>query len=472
MVILGVVMLRAAVAGFAMVVVVLTRVTVVAVVMLVLVGMTVVAVMMLMLVRVAVVAMVVFVLTRVAVLAMVMVVEGLVVLGAGRRPGGPGNGEQAAGHDRDGGQGRREGTEGLFHCWSFAEVTESLRSLAERPAAGFRKSRPVASKGVRLSLLRRRPWHHERTDCHRDTHMSTQPAFEPVCTRIHGPVAVRIVPRSRDLGGFSVRRMLPSSERQMVGPFIFFDEMGPAVFPPGEGIDIRPHPHIGIATITYLFDGEIVHRDSLGYALPIRPGAVNLMTAGRGIVHSERAGSDRDVESSMHGIQSWIALPDGLEEIEPAFTHTPAADLPEVSVDGATVRLILGESFGAASPVRSYSKTLYAEVLLPAGGRFALPDDLTDRAVYVVSGNVAVGDEEYGTGVMAVFRTGAPVELEAAADTRLMLIGGEPVGERSIWWNFVSSSEARIEQAKADWREGRFDRVDGDDEFIPLPDQP
>jgi redox-sensitive bicupin YhaK (pirin superfamily) len=302
--------------------------------------------------------------------------------------------------------------------------------------------------------------------------MSTQPAFQPVCTRTHGPVAVRIVPRSRDLGGFSVRRVLPSSERQMVGPFIFFDEMGPAVFPPGEGIDVRPHPHIGIATITYLFDGEIMHRDSLGYALPIRPGAVNLMTAGRGIVHSERAGSDRDVESSMHGIQSWIALPDGLEEIEPAFTHTPAADLPEVSVDGATVRLILGEAFGAASPVRSYSKTLYAEVRLPAGGRFALPGDLTDRAVYVVSGNVAVGDEEYGTGVMAVFRTGAPVELEAAADTRLMLIGGGPVGERAIWWNFVSSSEARIEQAKEDWREGRFDRVEGDDGFIPLPEQP
>lgn len=300
--------------------------------------------------------------------------------------------------------------------------------------------------------------------------MSTQPCFEPVCTETRGRVEVVITPRPRDLGGFSVRRVLPAPDRHMVGPFIFFDEMGPAVFPAGEGIDVRPHPHIGIATITYLFDGEIMHRDSLGYAQPIRPGAVNLMTAGRGIVHSERAGSDRDVETSMHGIQSWIALPDGMEEIAPAFAHTPADRLPEVAADGVTLRLILGEAFGAASPVRTYSKTLYAEALMPAGERLVLPLEFTDRAVYVVSGSVTVDGEEYGTGVMTVLRTGAPVELVAAADTRLMLLGGEPVGERTIWWNFVSSSKERIEQAKRDWREGRFDRIEGDDELIPLPE--
>jgi len=301
--------------------------------------------------------------------------------------------------------------------------------------------------------------------------MSTQPCFEPICTEHAGQVELVVTPRARDLGGFCVRRVLPSAERKMIGPFIFFDEMGPAVFPPGEGIDVRPHPHIGIATITYLFDGEIMHRDSLGYALPIRPGAVNLMTAGRGIVHSERAGSDRDVESSMHGIQSWIALPAGMEETEPAFVHTPADELPEIGVGEATVRLILGQAFGAASPVQTYSKTLYAEVRLPAGGRLELPLEFTERAFYVVTGNIALDGEEYGTGTMAVLRTGAPVELEATANTRLMLIGGEPVGERTIWWNFVSSSKERIEQAKADWREGRFDDVEGDDEFIPLPDR-
>lgn len=300
--------------------------------------------------------------------------------------------------------------------------------------------------------------------------MSTQPAFAPVCTEQAGKVELVVTPRARDLGGFCVRRVLPSPERKMIGPFIFFDEMGPAVFPPGEGIDVRPHPHIGIATITYLFDGEIMHRDSLGYALPIRPGAVNLMTAGRGIVHSERAGSDRDAQSSMHGIQSWIALPEGMEEIEPAFAHTPAEELPEVRTDGVTVRLILGEAFGAVSPVTTYSKTLYAEAQLPAGSRLPLPVAFTERAIYVVSGAVVLDGEEYGTGVMAVLRTGAPVELEAAADTRLMLIGGEPVGTRTIWWNFVSSSKERIEQAKADWREDRFDGIEGDDEFIPLPE--
>ncbi|MEJ2602997.1 MAG: pirin family protein [Gammaproteobacteria bacterium] len=300
--------------------------------------------------------------------------------------------------------------------------------------------------------------------------MSMQPCYEPVCSADEGKVALTITPRARDLGGFSVRRVLPSAERRMIGPFIFFDEMGPAVFPPGEGIDVRPHPHIGIATITYLFEGEIMHRDSLGCVQPIRPGAVNLMTAGRGIVHSERAGSDRPVEAALHGIQSWIALPDGLEEIEPAFDHIPADGLPELRVGDVTVRLILGEAYGHRSPVPTYSKTLYFEALLPPGARLSLPDDVTDRAVYVVSGNIRLDGEEYGTGVMAVFRSGAPVEIEAAADTRLMIVGGEPVGERTIWWNFVSGSTERIEQAKRDWQSGRFPGIEGDDEFIPLPE--
>ncbi len=301
--------------------------------------------------------------------------------------------------------------------------------------------------------------------------MSTQPCYEPICSADEGnKVELRITPRTRDLGGFSVRRVLPAAERKMIGPFIFFDEMGPAVFPPGQGIDVRPHPHIGIATITYLFEGEIMHRDSLGYTQPIRPGAVNLMTAGSGIVHSERAGSDRDVESAMHGIQSWIALPDGMQEIDPAFEHIAADALPEIRVGDATVRLILGEAYGAGSPVRTYSRTLYLEAGLPPGARLSLPDDVTERAVYVVSGNVRLDGEDYGTGTMAVFRTGAPIELEATADSRLMVVGGEPVGRRTIWWNFVSGSAERIEQAKRDWQAGRFGGIEGDDEFIPLPE--
>lgn len=299
--------------------------------------------------------------------------------------------------------------------------------------------------------------------------MSTQPAFEPVCTGDGGRVTLVITPRPRDLGGFTVKRVLPAPERRMVGPFVFFDEMGPAVFPPGEGIDVRPHPHIGIATITYLFEGEIMHRDSLGYAQAIRPGAVNLMTAGRGIVHSERAGEDRDVDSRLHGIQSWLALPDALEEREPAFEHVPAGELPAFRADDASIRLILGEAWGTASPVTVFSRTLYFEAHLAAGGRLTLPGDVPERAAYVVAGTVTLEGHDYPAGTMTVFRPGAEISLTAAEDSRLMVIGGEPVGERTIWWNFVSSSKQRIEQAKRDWREGRFDRIEGDDEFIPLP---
>jgi redox-sensitive bicupin YhaK (pirin superfamily) len=292
---------------------------------------------------------------------------------------------------------------------------------------------------------------------------------EPRCTAQHGHIELLITPRARDLGGFQVRRVLPSRERRAVGPFVFFDHMGPAEFPPGQGIQVRPHPHIGLATITWLFEGEILHRDSLGFVQPIRPGAVNLMTAGRGIVHSERAGDDLDVLSRLHGIQSWIALPDGKEEIEPAFVHHPAAALPALTVDGVAVTLIMGSAHGQVSPVQTFSPTLYLECRLPAGTRYALPDDAAERAVYVASGSVAMGGATHEAGVMAVACPGKAVVIEARSDSRIMVIGGEPVGERLIFWNFVSSSAPRIEQAKADWEAGRFARVPGDDERIPLP---
>ncbi|MEL7448779.1 MAG: pirin family protein [Pseudomonadota bacterium] len=277
-------------------------------------------------------------------------------------------------------------------------------------------------------------------------------------------------PKIRDLGEFSVRRVLPDARRRMVGPFIFFDHMGPATFPPGHGINVRPHPHIGLATVTYLFEGEILHRDSLGFVQPIQRHAVNLMTAGRGIAHSERAGQDLNETSSLHGIQSWMALPLDEEEREPAFVHYPASEIPEVEVGGAIVRVIMGEAFGAVSPVHTYSPTLYLELEMPAGSALDLPSHVPERALYVVSGEVSIAGETFEEGQMAVLSAGPDVPLAAASDSRVMAIGGDAVGERHIWWNYVSSSSERIESAKADWKEGRFDKVPGDDEFIPLPE--
>ena len=286
------------------------------------------------------------------------------------------------------------------------------------------------------------------------------------------PVELTIEPRVRSLGEFDVRRILPSAARRMVGPFVFLDHMGPAVFPPGSGINVRPHPHICLATITYLFEGEIVHRDSLGCRQVIQAGAVNLMTAGRGIVHSERAGDDLAVTSRLHGLQSWIALPLELEEMEPTFLHYPASSLPERTIDGCTVRAIMGSAYGLQSPVLTYSPTLYVEAALPAGGRLTLLDEAEERAVYVVAGDVSIGSETYSEGTLAVLRAGAPAPLQAQADTRVVVIGGAPVGPRHIWWNFVSSSEARMERAKEDWAAMRFGTVPGDDtEFIPLPER-
>ncbi len=286
-----------------------------------------------------------------------------------------------------------------------------------------------------------------------------------------GAVDMIIRPNERDLGEFTVRRVLPAKARRMVGPFVFFDHMGPAEFPPGKGIAVRPHPHIGLATITYLFEGMIMHRDNLGFVQPIQAGAVNLMTAGRGIAHSERAGDDLDETSRLHGIQSWMALPRDEEEREPAFVHYPASDLPELEVAGCTVRIIMGECFGESSPVTTYSDTLYMECVIPAGREITIPGDSPELAAYIVSGAVSISGDDFGDGVMLVARQGRPLDIRAVEDSRVMIIGGEPLGERHVWWNFVSSSRERIEQAKDDWRDGRFDPVPGDDEFIPLPER-
>jgi redox-sensitive bicupin YhaK (pirin superfamily) len=284
------------------------------------------------------------------------------------------------------------------------------------------------------------------------------------------PVELTIEPRVRSLGELDVRRILPAARRRMIGPFVVLDHMGPATFPPGKGIAVRPHPHIGLATITYLFEGEIMHRDSLGCRQLIEPGAVNLMTAGRGIVHSERAADDLAVTSRLHGIQSWIALPLALEEMEPSFLHYPASSLPELKIDGCTVRVIMGGAYGLQSPVLTYSPTLYFEAALPDGGVLAVLDEAPERAVYVVTGGVAIGGSTYREGTLAVLGRGAMVSVRAAGEARVIVVGGAPLGPRHIWWNFVSSSEARIERAKRDWTEMRMGTVAGDDEFIPLPE--
>jgi redox-sensitive bicupin YhaK (pirin superfamily) len=285
-----------------------------------------------------------------------------------------------------------------------------------------------------------------------------------------GSIELTIRPELKDLGEFTVRRVLPSPQRRMVGPFIFFDHMGPAEFPPGEGIAVRPHPHIGLATITYLFAGQIMHRDSLGHVQPIESGAVNLMTAGRGIVHSERAGDDLDTTSELHGIQSWMALPTDDEEVEPEFLHYPADSIPVTEVDGVAVRVIMGDAYGKSSPVKLFSPTLYLECRMPAGARLGLPGSHDELAAYVVEGRIRIDDQHYETGDMAIAAAGQSPHLVADTDSRVMVIGGSSLGKRHLYWNFVSSTRERIEQAKNDWREKRFDSVPGDDEFIPLPD--
>lgn len=280
-----------------------------------------------------------------------------------------------------------------------------------------------------------------------------------------------IKPRDKDLGGFSVRRLLPTAKQQMVGPWIFLDHMGPATFPAGEGINVRPHPHINLATATYLFEGEILHRDSLGSLQAIRPGDINLMVAGRGIVHSERERPEvTAVAHGLHGLQLWLALPEGDEEVEPAFCHYPSAEIPAVTVGGVTVRVMMGSAYGVSSPVKTFAETLYVEAHLQAGQSLMLPD-AEERAVYVASGSLRARDTVIPEHAMAVFSSEPGVVLEAASESRIGIIGGEKMTPRFIEWNFVSSRKERIEQAKADWKAGRFPKVPGDEtESIPLPE--
>lgn len=291
------------------------------------------------------------------------------------------------------------------------------------------------------------------------------------CDAIDAPcsaIETILSPRVADLGGFSVRRLLPTAKRKMVGPWTFFDEMGPAAFPAGEGINVRPHPHIGIATVTYLFHGEILHRDSVGSLQPIRPGDINLMVAGRGITHSERERPEvTATERRLHGLQLWLALPEEHEETEPAFHHYPSDQIPAIDVDGVPVRVMIGSAYGVTSPVRQFSETLYLEATLKAGQTLTLPD-ASERAVYVTKGALSAHGSDLPTHSMTVFAPEQGVSIAATEDARIALIGGEPLGKRFIEWNFVSSRKARIDQAKDDWRAGRFAKVVGDEvEFIP-----
>lgn len=288
-------------------------------------------------------------------------------------------------------------------------------------------------------------------------------------------IDLTIFPREKDLGGFTVRRILPYMKRRMVGPFIFLDHMGPAQFAANHGIDVRPHPHIGLATVTYLFEGEIIHRDSLGSNQAIRPGDVNWMTAGRGIAHSERtAVNERSRPHNVHGLQSWVALPKEYEELPPQFFHYNASKLPEFTIGKAAVKLIAGRAFKHESPVSIHSPLFYAEAILPAGARLTLPNEYRERALYLVEGQLKIGNIIIRSVTMPVFNAGETITITAELPSRIMLLGGEPLAEqRFIDWNFVSSSHERIEEAKADWANGKFPKIPGDDkEFIPLPEQP
>lgn len=310
--------------------------------------------------------------------------------------------------------------------------------------------------------------------------MSWNPAFEPGC-----PDAARldsieslIIPRARDLGGFEVRRALPAPKRQMVGPFIFFDQAGPAEFVTGKGVDVRPHPHIGLATVTYLFRGEFQHRDSLGSNQIILPGAVNWMVAGRGVTHSERtSGETRKAPHSLFGIQTWVALPAAQEEAPATFEHHGKETLPEIEAEGIRLRLILGRAYGQTAPARIFSDTFYADVALDPTARLPLPDDHEDRGLYVTEGSVSIAGQLFESGRMMVFRPGDKITVASGPrGARVMILGGATLeGPRHIWWNFVSSSRERLEHAKDEWRRGAwgaglFDLPPDDRaEFIPLP---
>ena len=289
------------------------------------------------------------------------------------------------------------------------------------------------------------------------------------------PILQIVAPTTHDLGGFKVHRTLPSRERRMVGPFIFFDQMGPAKLDPGTGIDVRPHPHIGLATVTYLFDGAIAHRDSLGTYARIEPGAVNLMTAGAGIVHSERSPDELRADGPvLSGLQTWLALPLALEETAPGFEHTPGDALPAIEAGGASARLVMGSAWGSRSPVTCHSPTIYADIQLAAGASLPLDAEAEERALYLISGDATVDGHALAASNLVLLKPGLSATLRSERGARVMLAGGAAMdGERHVWWNFVSSSRDRISQAKDDWKGGRFGAVPGDDkEFIPLPEVP
>lgn len=287
-----------------------------------------------------------------------------------------------------------------------------------------------------------------------------------------GVIELLIEPAEKDLGEFTVRRALPDKRRQRVGPFIFFDHMGPAEFPPGTGVNVRAHPHIGLATITFLFEGEILHRDSLGYVQAIRPGEINWMTAGKGIVHSEKVSPELLASGQkLHGLQTWVALPIEHEEAEPRFEHYPADGIPVMEEEGAKITVVIGTAYGKTSPVQAASETLYVEIKLEPGAGIELPE-AEELGVYVVSGNIELGGQAISDGVLAVLKNGASASVSASGGAHLMICGGDALeGERIVWWNFVSSSRERLEQAKCDWKQGEFDDVPGEPDFIPLPEK-
>jgi len=286
-------------------------------------------------------------------------------------------------------------------------------------------------------------------------------------------IELMVIPNAKDIGGFQVRRALPTARRRLVGPFIFFDRMGPAILRADQALDVRPHPHIGLSTVTYLFDGKIRHRDSLGTEMVIEPGDVNLMTAGRGIVHSERTPEElRGAPMSISGLQTWLALPDGKEEVAPVFENTAAIRLPEIDAEGISGRVVIGALSGLQSPVAAASETLYAVLRLAPGASVKIPPDAEERAIYTLEGEVSIAGDRFPAERLLVFKPGDEIVVSSETGAHFMLFGGASLGsKRYIWWNFVSSSKERIEQAKEEWKTGRFDIVPGDEEeFIPLPD--
>lgn len=286
-------------------------------------------------------------------------------------------------------------------------------------------------------------------------------------------IELMVIPNAKDIGGFEVRRALPTAKRRLVGPFIFFDRMGPAIMRAGQALDVRPHPHIGLSTVTYLFDGKIRHRDSLGTEMVIEPGDVNLMTAGRGIVHSERTPQElRGAPMSISGLQTWLALPDGKEEVAPVFENTAALRLPEIDAEGVSGRVVIGEFQGLRSPVRADTETLYVDLRVAPGASVKIPADAEERAIYTLEGEVSISGDVFPAERLLVFRPSDEIVISSSTGAHFMLFGGASLGsKRYIWWNFVSSSKERIEQAKQEWKTGRFDIVPGDEkEFIPLPE--